>query len=469
MEVRLKKIWLALVVVLLAAGVASGQLGRRVDAIVGRPSQSKVQFSIHIAKAKTGKMVYSRNAKEPLIPASNMKLITSAAALKYLGPTYEYVTRVALCDDAVVVIGSGDPLLGDEKTNENHGRQAGWVFEDMAAALKERGIEAVKGIIVDSTIFDDQRVHPNWAKEDLNRWYACEVSGLNYYGNCVDITAKTVGGKVVASMQPRTGFVKLVNQIVPITSGRNTVGAYRNQKENVIILKGKCKKEAGPFSVAIERPAAFFGYLVAEKLIEAQIEPEGELIEKAVDRDCRLKVLRQYRHSLADCLARCNKDSFGLAAEALFKTIAAESEPSRKGGSWGRGRQMVSKYLADLGISFSEFYIDDASGLSRQNKLSANAITKVLLAVYRSRNWDLYKDSLAVGGVDGTIKKYFKEQKYKGKVFGKTGYIRGVKTFSGIATGRGGEDYLFSVLANKSNGKTRAAINDIAKAIVDSN
>ena len=167
-----------------------------------------------------------------------------------------------------------------------------------------------------------------------------------------------------------------------------------------------------------------------------------------------------------DCLARCNKDSFGLAAEALFKTIAANASLTNKDGSWAAGRQIISRYLSSLGVDRSQFYIDDGSGLSRQNELSAYVITKVLSDVYKGRNWQLYKASLAVGGGDGTISRYFKEQKYKGKVFGKTGYMEGVRSFSGACTTAAG-DYIFSILANKTNGKTRAAFHDIAKAIID--
>jgi D-alanyl-D-alanine carboxypeptidase/D-alanyl-D-alanine-endopeptidase (penicillin-binding protein 4) len=129
---------------------------------------------------------------------------------------------------------------------------------------------------------------------------------------------------------------------------------------------------------------------------------------------------------------------------------------------------MATKYLTGLGIKESEFYIDDASGLSREDRLSARAITKVLTDVYKGKDWQMYKDSLAVGGIDGTIKKYFWQDKYKGKVIGKTGYIAGVKSFSGVCTTSNG-DYIFSILTNSANGTTRPAINDIAKAIIDSN
>jgi D-alanyl-D-alanine carboxypeptidase/D-alanyl-D-alanine-endopeptidase (penicillin-binding protein 4) len=150
----------------------------------------------------------------------------------------------------------------------------------------------------------------------------------------------------------------------------------------------------------------------------------------------------------------------------MLKAIAANNSPGGKGGSWEKGRELISEYLLGLGIDKSQFYIDDGSGLSRQNELSAYAITTVLSGVYKGENWQLYRDSLAVGGVDGTIGKYFKEEKYKGKIIGKTGYISGVKAFSGIcSTARG--DYIFSILANNANLLRREIINDIAKAIID--
>jgi D-alanyl-D-alanine carboxypeptidase/D-alanyl-D-alanine-endopeptidase (penicillin-binding protein 4) len=294
------------------------------------------------------------------------------------------------------------------------------------------------------------------------------VSGLNFNDNCIAVTVKNIGGKVTVGIEPETGYVKVVNEVVPITEGKSAVGAYRNQEVNKIILRGKCEKQEGPFDVAIENPAEFFGFLLRENLAGVGIKVDGQILEKPMPQDCDFKGLTEYRTTITDCLARCNKNSLGLSAEALFKTIAAKATPDGKNGNWAKGRELINKYMLELGIEKEEFYIDDGSGLSRQNKLSANAITKVLLDVYKGKDWEFYKNSLAIGGVDGTIGKYFKEEKYKGKVFGKTGYIDNVTSFSGICSGKGG-DYIFSILANNTKGGTREAINDIAKAIIDDN
>jgi D-alanyl-D-alanine carboxypeptidase/D-alanyl-D-alanine-endopeptidase (penicillin-binding protein 4) len=454
-------------------------LTERIDGIINQSSQKNVQYSIVIVKADSGEVVYSHNAKEAMVPASNMKVITTAAALKYLGPDYEFKTKVGLCGDTLVITGGGDPLLGDKVTDAKYLREPGWIFKDITAALKRNDITAIKDIIVDSSIFDKERVHPNWSKKELNRWYACEVSGLNFNDNCIAVTVKNIGGKVTVDIEPETGFIKITNEVVPITEGKSAksaVGAYRSQEPNKISIKGKCEKQEGPFDVAIEKPAEFFGFLLRENLARAGIKVDGQILEKQEPGDCNFKELTEYRTTITDCLARCNKKSLNLAAESLFKTIAAKAAAvgstmlttGGKNGSWARGREIISGYMLELGIEKEEFYIDDGSGLSKGNRLSANAITKVLLDVYKGKNWGLYKDSLAIGGVEGTIGKYFKEEKYKGKVFGKTGNIAGVTSFSGICSGKEGE-YIFSILANKTKGGTREAINDITKAIIDEN
>ncbi|MHC4665113.1 MAG: D-alanyl-D-alanine carboxypeptidase/D-alanyl-D-alanine endopeptidase [Planctomycetota bacterium] len=466
MKPKTKMLLISAVFSLSLAAAAPADLAKQIDKIITQPSQKNVEFSIHILKPDGNKTVYTHNANLALVPASNMKIIVTAAALRYLGPDYQYKTEVGLCDDKLVIIGSGDPLLGDRVTDAAYGRAVGWIFQDIAEKLKKNGIKTIKDIIVDTTVFDDQRVHPNWPRNQLNKWFACEVSGLNYNDNCIEMTAKNTADKVVVSIEPKTSFIKIINQVVPVKQGSSAVGAYRQlEKPNTLIVKGKCKTQEGPFDVAIERPPAFFGYLLAENLLAAGIRTEGQLLEKAVDEDCDFEQLAQYSTPITDCLKRSNKNSLGLVAEALVKTIAAHSQGGTN-GSWKKGQQLISRYLLELGIEKSEFYVDDGSGLSRQNELSANAVTKVVSELYKSRNWRLYKDSLAVGGVDGTIRKYFREEKYKAKVFGKTGYIAGVKSFSGLCSTANG-DYIFSILANNANARTRAAINNIVKTIID--
>jgi len=444
----------------MALGSLAGRIGKAVQ------SQEGGDYAIQVIKPSSGATVCSYSAKKPLIPASNMKLVTTAAAWKYLGRDFEYKTVVGLCGDTLVVIGSGDPLLGDKATDTKLGRQSGWIFEKISQALRERGIQEVNDIVIDTTIFDNQRVHPSWPANDYNKWYACEVCGLNYNDNCIEVTATNVGGAVAIEIDPATKFVQFTNEVRAISSGEGAVGANRSPQPNRITIFGRCKTRDGPFKVAIEQPAAFFGVLLAEHLGRSGIAVRGKVIERGVAENCKLSRLVEFSTPIANVLERANTDSLGLAAEALLKTIDAHNNTNHKNGSWAGGRESVRRYLSGLGIAPEEFKLDDGSGLSRENRLSTNAITTVLLNLYKSENWEQFRASLAVGGEGGTIDRYFSQPKYRGKIFGKTGYISGVRALSGVCLTRDGP-YIFSVLSNGPKGLSRDAINDIAKAIID--
>ena len=153
-----------------------------------------------------------------------------------------------------------------------------------------------------------------------------------------------------------------------------------------------------------------------------------------------------------------------MAAESLVKTISAENTNGKINGEWEHGFSLTGRYLQHLGVDSDQFILDDGCGLSRKNRLSANAIAMVLFHMYNSDDREIYVDSLAVGGEEGTSAKYFKKSKYKGRVFAKTGYISGVRAFSGYAETDDG-DYIFSILSKGGSSYVRTAINDIVKTI----
>ncbi|MBN1973243.1 MAG: D-alanyl-D-alanine carboxypeptidase/D-alanyl-D-alanine-endopeptidase [Sedimentisphaerales bacterium] len=468
MKVQLRKLFVFVVFIFLSARFVQASLASRVNAILSQSSQQKVEYSVCILKADTGVTAYEHDAHHSLIPASNMKVVTTAAALRYLGSDFEYKTKVGIQDSNLVIIGSGDPLLGDRQTDDKYSRRQNWILEGIAKELKDKNINSLKDIIVDTGIFDNELVHPSWPKEELNRSYACEVSGLNYSDNCIMMSLENLNGQVYISIEPQTSFVTLVNEVRAVLSGDSAVAAYRNVQPNKLTIKGECRNKVGPFEVTIERPAAFFGFLLAEYLDKNGIKVTGQFIEKASVNQKDLKQIAEYVTPISDCLDRCNKDSLNFAAEALMKTIAAYNNPDEKNGSWQRGAELIGDFIKELGIDENEFCIDDGCGLSRKNELSANIITKVLLDVYKGSNWSLYRDSLAIGGVEGTrpIADHFQEEKYKGKMLGKSGSLTGVKALSGICITEGGE-YIFSIITNNANGESREAINNIVKAIID--
>jgi len=268
-------------------------------------------------------------------------------------------------------------------------------------------------------------------------------------------------------MDPHTDYLQVINQVRPAQGGDGGVGAYRRPgAPNALVVRGFCANEEGPFDVAVERPASLFGYLLAESLGRAGFSVQGHLIERSLQPDEAVVPLAAYRTSLRDCLARCNKDSFNLAAESLLKTLAARAYGGRH-GSWAGGQQVVCETLLSWGVPRGQFVIDDGSGLSRQNRLTAACLTRVLHSMYQGPHWAMFRDSLAVAGMDGTLERRFDGEPYRGKILGKTGNISQVRALSGVCMTAGG-DVLFSVLANEGSTSSRPAINAIVEALLDS-
>jgi D-alanyl-D-alanine carboxypeptidase/D-alanyl-D-alanine-endopeptidase (penicillin-binding protein 4) len=446
---------------------AGASLDGDIAAIMSRDTQKNAHFSVEIVDAASGRTIYAKNSHEPMIPASNMKIITSASALYYLGAEYEFTTVAALKGKSLVVIGGGDPLLGDPQTDSKYGRKAGWIFSDIADALGKYDVKSLDEIVIDTTFFDRNTVCANWNENELNRDYACEVCGLNYNLNCVKVSVSKSGSRPTITVDPQTRYFEFENKIKSVSKGSTKMGVYHNSQPNRLVVDGICAPGAGAScDVAVKRPAALFGILLAEHLAQRGIRIPREIEQRYAKGDSGLRVLRVYRTPMKDVLGRCNKDSLNLAAEALVKTISAENTTGRINGEWAHGHTLVGRYLGSLGIDENEYNLDDGSGLSRENRLTANLITTVLLSLYNSDRWGLYKETLAVGGVDGTIAKYFKDPSYSGEILGKTGYIEGVRAFSGVCSA-GGQDYIFSILTRGGNSFTRGAINDIVAAIID--
>jgi D-alanyl-D-alanine carboxypeptidase/D-alanyl-D-alanine-endopeptidase (penicillin-binding protein 4) len=449
-----------------STAVPSNGLSWQVDSILGQPGMRKVLLSACVVRCETGEVVYQKNARLALVPASNMKIVTSAAAVERLGQDFSFVTRVGLCGDTLVVVGGGDPLLGDRETDARNGRRDGQVIRDIAARLKEMGVSSISEIVLDTSIFDGERVHPSWPKNQLNQRYACEVSGLNYHGNCVDITAVNRRGKVVLALEPPTDYVRLINALAPGPKWESWFSVHRTGTPCELLIRGNCGTQAGPYAVAVENPALFFGHLLRDALVKEGVGVEGAVLEGPVPKDREFRPVTEYATSIEDCLLRTNKDSLGLAAEALFKMLGAWSHPEGKPGSWEGGQKVLSEYLSGLGIDEREFKIADGSGLSRDNRLSANALTRVLVHLSAGPCWDFFRNSLAVGGYDGTIENHFWEREYRGRVMAKSGYIQAVRALSGVVNTQGG-DFIFSFLANRAGRGSRAAIDRAVKAVMD--
>jgi D-alanyl-D-alanine carboxypeptidase/D-alanyl-D-alanine-endopeptidase (penicillin-binding protein 4) len=248
---------------------------------------------------------------------------------------------------------------------------------------------------------------------------------------------------------------------------KNAVDLTRAEGGNAIILRGQTNaREQGPLQVTVDDPTAWFGTVFAETLRDAGIDCGEAVTDRSIRSQWNARqpvdqytvpdpagwrLLAVHETALPPVLARTNKDSINLYAEALAKraAFAATGEP----GSWSAAEEAARDFLARIGSEAQSIRLEDGSGMSREDRVTAEVLCDVLVAMHHGDAAELYRDSLSEAGEDGTLARRFREkgrQDLHGRVFAKTGYIDGVSTFSGYLHGRDGKWYAFSILVNDS-------------------
>jgi|CXWL01.1.fsa_nt_gi D-alanyl-D-alanine carboxypeptidase/D-alanyl-D-alanine-endopeptidase (penicillin-binding protein 4) len=408
----------------------------KLDDIVSDHRQKGVQVGANVIDLSTGKVVYSRNAELPLMPASNMKLVVMAAALDQLGADYQFETIVGIRGKDLVIIGGGDPTLGDERLAQQRGEKITSVLLRWTDQLKKAGVKQIPGnIVVDDSLFDRQFVHPNWPADQFESWYEAPIGALNFNSNCLDVSVRPTTAKKAASVDsiPANTFVRVKNNTV--TGGKHTASIRRTKGEDAVVVSGTVARADRLGPVTVRDPGLFTGSAFKTILASKGIALGGSVVRERVrNADGSLpaafhKVVT-HRTPLTAAMSRAGKDSLGMMAEALIKLLG-----SKKGGvgTWESGRAAVEAFLAKVKVSAGQFRVDDGSGLSRQNRLSAAAMTDVLRYTFScpGGRFDAMRSALSRAGIDGTLEKRMRNSAAKGRVFAKTGYINGVRTLAG--------------------------------------
>lgn len=208
----------------------SGAISQEIRQLLAK--HQKTTFSIDICDAETHRTVFAHQSEKPLIPASNMKIITTAAAIDQLGGDFEYETVIGLLGDNLAVIGAGDPLTGDPVVADRQERDIYYIFQQALKALQKREITELSGdLLIDDFLFDDQRFHPSWSANEANRWYAAQISAVNFNDNCVDFTlrpGRNADALARYNIEPQTSYIQVGNKCRTITSGQQTAWASHN-------------------------------------------------------------------------------------------------------------------------------------------------------------------------------------------------------------------------------------------------
>ena len=464
---------LSLLLAVLWAAAAAAQptssraaLAGQIDQVLDATAFSDAYWGAYVVDLDADRVLFDRNATKRFIPASNMKLLTTAAVLDALGPDFRYTTRLYADGDVqngtltggLVVRGAGDPTFGGRYSDGDLTR----TFRQWADSLKAQGIRRVQGVVVgDDDVFDDVHLGQGWQWDDLVWYYGAEISGLQYNEGTVHVRLRGTSPGATARLDadPDFGYVRFVNRSTTTEGGGIREGYDRALSGNVFTITtsvpaGRTETE----ELSIVNPTEYFVSTMVGVFESQGITVTGEQVD--VDewgRRPRYDAMRQIAsHTsppLSEIAMQTNTDSNNLYAEHLLRTLGAYvyQGSDLPTGSAFAGYAAMEPFLQRIGVDPESFRVADGSGLSALNRLTPAGLVAVLRGMHQHADRATsraYYQSLAVGGQTGTLERRYRSGDARGNVHAKTGYISGARTLSGFVTSASGHTIAFSLLCN---------------------
>ena len=447
----------------------AADIGTAVRAAVEASGLRASTVSVSVRDVATGAIVADVDGGTAMVPASNMKVLTTAAALHVLGPDWKFRTRMVRDGDRLVVVGDGDPSLGDpeflarmQHVSADGTRRAGLSTEQLVDtwvnAARRAGIDRVSELVVDDRVFDRQFVHPSWPADQLSNSYCAEVAGLNFHENLIGAALTLSGGRpAVAATQPAAPWISFDPGRATADGGKRaaqTIGIVRTAEPWRFTLSGNMKAApAEPVSICVQNMPEFFARYVGERLRRAGIACASVRVAAASDPEFSGDAVGpEIVMPIGEVVKRCNTESQNMYAEALLKRLAAEK--AGKPGSWAGGAQALAAVVDErlgAGVAARALVVSDGSGLSRGNRVAPGLATAWLRSVANDERIAApFIESLAVAGETGTVRKRF-DTLDTTRVFVpcKTGYINGTSCLTGYVGAPGATPrWAFSVMCN---------------------
>ncbi|MEC9374462.1 MAG: D-alanyl-D-alanine carboxypeptidase/D-alanyl-D-alanine-endopeptidase [Planctomycetota bacterium] len=450
----------ALVATLLVAApvLAAGSLEKAISGALADARLGSSEVGYIVMDPATGEVLASQNEGRSFIPASNMKLLTSGAALLMLGPDFRFETTLELAGDTLIIRGSGDPALADPTLLSRMHMSVDELLDAWVEQLKAAGAKRINEIVLDERVFDQQFVHPTWPADQLNRRYCAEVWGLNFHANVISVfasPARAEGASPYVRLEPDAPWMSLQNVARTVKKGPNTLWVARPPLNNAMKLIGNVRwATEEPVQVAIHDMPSEFGRMLATRIEKAGLG-RAEVRRAGLDETLPAgHLISVVRTPMDVVLERCNTDSYNLYAEALIKRMGHEL--TGQPGSWSSGASVIRMLMQQrLGPrEAASLVVSDGSGMSRENQVTPRLVAGWLGSLYSEESIrEAYLKSLAEPAESGTLERRFAGRRPALPVRAKSGYLNGVSSLSGYVFDPITERSLvFSVLINEIPG-----------------
>ncbi len=449
-----RHIWsvLALAIVLLTGLGAKrvDSLGERIDTILSDPRAASAFWGVYVKDLETGRVIYTRNADKTLVPASNQKILTTAAALDILGSDFRYETTLhfkgeiggTVMKGDLILEGSGDPTFASKEVRQVNPMKA-W-----AEKLQSLGVTRIEGrLIGDDNVFDDQPYAEGWDLSFVaNESFAPASSGLSSHDNVVivQIESSRVGAPPALTQRP-AGYLKIRNEAT--TSARRRGRSIRVNRtlgtENVVLRGSVPRVYRRSVVIPVSNPTMSTLHVFKAHLEEVGIEVVSTLndiddLNEDIDYRNASPLFVNYSVPLSSIVGQINKESNNFYAEQVFRTFGW-------GGSTEGGERRTKDLLRNAKVNRAGLSIRDGSGLSRKNMITPETMGELLAYMYTHPERETFFSSLPRGGEAETTLDY----RLKGvPVWAKTGSLEYVRALSGYARTVDGRMFAFALLAN---------------------
>jgi D-alanyl-D-alanine carboxypeptidase/D-alanyl-D-alanine-endopeptidase (penicillin-binding protein 4) len=427
------------------------------------------QWGVMVTSLTKGDTLFAYNPGEEMLPASTMKLLTSAIALERFGPNYQFSTD-ALRDGTIgtdgtltgniYIRGDGDPALSGKFLPGGPSAP----MNRLADLVASKGIKRVTGnVIGDASGFDDQKVPEGWLSRYLQASYAARVSALSLNENlvAVAVTPTAPGKPAAVTLEPSTSAIPLVSNVRTVAGGGARLG-FRKQGNGTITANGSIGSRAGTrkYVYIVEDPPSFTAGAFRNALIARGIKVDGD-VQLGKTPGSAAKIASLLSPPLASMIAAMNRESINIYAELLFRN-AARGVQRDVVGSVASGSALLNNFFATkVGADTSRLVFADGSGLSTLDRVTPRAQVQLLGYAHRASWGPWLHSSLPVAGDSELLKRRMRNTPAEGNLHAKTGTTNDVIALAGYVTAVNGEVLAFSFLYNGRDRWTAKSMIDV--------
>lgn len=394
---------------------------------LGIENENATSIGIYIKDLKTGRVIADRNSSLALMPASVMKVVTTASALHFLGENFRFTTDVSLTGNRsednngvwegnLVVRSVGDPTIESENFKNNLG-----FCDSIVSNIRRLGIKEINGrIIVEQTLSNAGQV-PEWQISDVACGYGAGLYGFNFMDNTLTVTPAT------GSVKPYTPGLEI--ECVTTTAGNQQLrGINSNQ---LFIFARSFANKKWVISTTMPDPSAVFTAQLMSRMSESGISLTDKTV-KTGDADATELVYSHKSPASKDIFKSLMVRSDNLFAEGMLRATLP-------GDSRYQAIKKEKELWTERGLSTKTVVISDGSGLARTNRLSPRFIAGVLEYMAKNEKSSTFVSFFPKAGKDGTMKGFLAKTPLQGKIAMKTGSVNGVQCYAGYKLGVNGK------------------------------